>query len=190
MRKSTSGFTIVELLIVIVVIGVLAAISVVAFNGVQARARDNVRYNDAKAILKALELYKANVGTYPSTDATPIASTPGCSSMPTGYSYSYATDDSWMKKLVDGGYLKSAPRPPVSDCSRYYQYLYIPAPGTSYNCPSRTTGYFVLTVAGTDGVLNPVDESSTTSSSWQPCVGSTVGWGNGTTSWTFAKNDT
>lgn len=38
MRKSTSGFTIVELLIVIVVIAILAAISVVAYNGIRQRA--------------------------------------------------------------------------------------------------------------------------------------------------------
>jgi prepilin-type N-terminal cleavage/methylation domain-containing protein len=36
---NSSGFTIVELLIVIVVIGILAAISIVAYNGMQARAR-------------------------------------------------------------------------------------------------------------------------------------------------------
>lgn len=43
MRKSISGFTIVELLIVIVVIAILAAISVVAYNGIQTRARDAAR---------------------------------------------------------------------------------------------------------------------------------------------------
>lgn len=39
MRKSVSGFTIVELLIVIIVIAILATISVVAYNGVQQRAK-------------------------------------------------------------------------------------------------------------------------------------------------------
>ena len=42
-RKKQTGFTIVELLIVIVVIGILAAITIVAFNGVQQRARDAQR---------------------------------------------------------------------------------------------------------------------------------------------------
>ena len=37
--KNKSGFTIVELLIVIVVIGILAAITIVAYNGIQERAR-------------------------------------------------------------------------------------------------------------------------------------------------------
>ena len=44
------GFTIVELLIVIVVIGVLAAITIVAYNGIQSRARDSARVSDINAI--------------------------------------------------------------------------------------------------------------------------------------------
>jgi len=50
------GFTIVELLIVIVVIAILASISVVAYNGIQTRARDSQRSSDISAIKKALEL--------------------------------------------------------------------------------------------------------------------------------------
>lgn len=40
MFKNKNGFTIVELLIVIVVIGILAAITIVAYNGIQNRAQD------------------------------------------------------------------------------------------------------------------------------------------------------
>jgi len=60
-----NGFTIVELLIVIVVIGILAAITVVAYNGIQSRARDAQRAQDIKTIAKALELYKIQTGNYP-----------------------------------------------------------------------------------------------------------------------------
>lgn len=49
MFKSKSGFTIVELLIVIVVIGTLAAISIVAYNGIQDRARNTTVENDLLA---------------------------------------------------------------------------------------------------------------------------------------------
>ncbi len=59
MRKSTSGFTIVELLIVIVVIAILAAISVVAYTGVQTRARASAIASDLKATEKAFNAYKA-----------------------------------------------------------------------------------------------------------------------------------
>ena len=47
-----------ELLVVIVVVGILASVSIVAYSGVQARARDAQRLHDLKSIEKALELYK------------------------------------------------------------------------------------------------------------------------------------
>lgn len=52
------GFTIVELLIVVVVIAILAAITIVAYNGVQTRARDAKRISDAKQITKLVEIFK------------------------------------------------------------------------------------------------------------------------------------
>jgi len=63
--QDRKGFTIVELLIVIVVIAILAAITIVAYNGIQLRTRDTIRINDLKSIQKAVELYKAENGQYP-----------------------------------------------------------------------------------------------------------------------------
>ena len=65
--KRTKGFTIVELLIVIVVIAVLAAITIVAYNGIQQRARDSQRKSDLSQIAKALHIYNVNNGNYIST---------------------------------------------------------------------------------------------------------------------------
>lgn len=56
------GFTIVELLIVIVVIGILAAITIVSYNGVQARAQVAQRQADTTTYLKAILLARENTG--------------------------------------------------------------------------------------------------------------------------------
>ena len=70
MVKTKSGFTIVELLIVIVVIAILAAISVVAFNGIQARAQNTNRLTELNAWNKLFALYKGTYGSYPRPDST------------------------------------------------------------------------------------------------------------------------
>lgn len=61
-RSNITGFTIVELLIVIVVIGILAAITIVAYNNVQQRTRDSIRAQDMDSIKKALLLYQVDNG--------------------------------------------------------------------------------------------------------------------------------
>ncbi len=57
--NKTKGFTLVELLIVIVVIAILAAISIVAYNGVTQKARDDERISDARNIINAISSYNA-----------------------------------------------------------------------------------------------------------------------------------
>ena len=68
-EKSNRGFTIVELLIVIVVIGILAAITIVAYNGISARASATKYQTDAVDLVKKAESYSAISGAYPLTAA-------------------------------------------------------------------------------------------------------------------------
>lgn len=69
MWAKQKGFTIVELLIVIVVIAVLAAISIVAYGSIQTRARDSARDTAINNIKKTLELYRAQNDIYPNPAA-------------------------------------------------------------------------------------------------------------------------
>lgn len=67
-KSNNKGFTIVELLIVIVVIGILAALVVTTFTGIQQRARNTERQTDIKAIHGQVEAYYAQNGRYPTLD--------------------------------------------------------------------------------------------------------------------------
>lgn len=64
--RNQKGFTIVELLIVIIVIAILAAITIIAYNGIQQRGRDDARKADFRTLVNALESYHADKGAYPS----------------------------------------------------------------------------------------------------------------------------
>ena len=61
------GFTIVELLVVIVVIAILAAITVVSYNGIQARAEKAKTLSAVRGFQQALATYKILEGGYPTT---------------------------------------------------------------------------------------------------------------------------
>lgn len=64
-QRKEQGFTIVELLIVIVVIGILAGLVITTFTGIQQKARNTERQTDIKAIQSHLEAYNAQNGFYP-----------------------------------------------------------------------------------------------------------------------------
>lgn len=61
------GFTIVELLIVVVVIAILAAITIVAYNGIQQRAYNSAMLSSAKQAYTSMLQYISQTGAYPLT---------------------------------------------------------------------------------------------------------------------------
>ena len=65
MITRSRGFTLVELLVVVAIIGLLATLSVLALGSARVRARDAKRLSDIKTVQTALELYHNDQGRYP-----------------------------------------------------------------------------------------------------------------------------
>lgn len=81
LRLKQKGFTIVELLVVIVVIAILVALTLPNLFSLQERARDDERKNDLKNIQTALEAYYSDNNAYPA--ATSDLETDYIDSVPT-----------------------------------------------------------------------------------------------------------
>ena len=75
-KESNRGFTIIELLIVIVIIGILVAITAVSYNGITKSAKESALKSELKQANTELEVAKAKTGTPPTnTDSfTPTKS--------------------------------------------------------------------------------------------------------------------
>lgn len=66
LKNNKKGFTIIELLIVIIIIAILATIGVVAYGNVQESARNSKRQSDISSLHTALEAYFTQKSQYPS----------------------------------------------------------------------------------------------------------------------------
>lgn len=140
------GFTIVELLIVVVVIGILAAITMIAYSNIQQRARDAARLQDATTVQKSLRLYLTQTGALfgpTSTDG----------------SWETSSEDSpgqFMETLVSSGVIGKVPVDPQNTSSRHYRYYLYPA-GTS-GCDSARGQFAVFQIIDLETSTRPYAE--------------------------------
>jgi len=65
MKKQFSGFTLIEILVVISIISILSAVIYASFGDARANSRDKVRKTSLKELALAIELYKSQYGVYP-----------------------------------------------------------------------------------------------------------------------------
>ena len=132
LKKRNQGFTIVELLIVIVVIGILALLVITTYSGIQAKARNSKRQTDVQAVQTQLEAYFAQNGHYPSlTDMN---------------------SSSWLTtnmKSLDVGALKdpqgSSSTLASSAAAKVYSYAVTNSSGTSCESDDTTCAQYTLT---------------------------------------------
>ncbi len=68
MKKRLQGFTMIELIVVIAILGLLSTIGLVSFRTAQIKGRDAQRKSDLTQIQKALEIYYNDYGYYPTDD--------------------------------------------------------------------------------------------------------------------------
>jgi len=136
-RISSKGFTLVELLIVIVIIAILAAITIVAYNGIQARAQDSVTQQGASQFAKALQLWaldngnslKGDSGSTVAINASGVCTDGGGQGFVATGTYPCATEDMLVaNNNLPRGYVANLPQnsyfaPTVHD-GRYSLMLY------------------------------------------------------------------
>ncbi len=129
LKRKQSGFTIVELLIVIVVIGILAALVITTFSGIQKKARDSERQTDINATHGQIEAYFAQQGYYPTL--------------------TNLQTDSWVQANLKGLDVKSLQAPNTSSNSivgtgaaiTNYQYAVTPSGCDNAAAATYCTGY-------------------------------------------------
>lgn len=168
-KNRQSGFTIVELLIVIVVIGILAAITIAAYSGIQNRANDGAIRSDLANAAKKFEIYKIDYGMYPqtSTDLLNIGATASKGA--------YLVSPSTTYNFV----------PCVSGGSVDYSLGAISKSGNRYYIGSKSSGVVQVTSAndwtGVSGYTYFC--SDTLAGSTLPTGGGAPGYGNAWRSW-------
>lgn len=164
-KLKSRGFTIVELLIVIVVVAILASISVVAYNGVQSRSRDATRRSDLRNVQIALERFYVDNGYYPSA---------ACLSSPWWNCWGAGSSTG---RLVSTTYLQTMPQDPA--------FVDSAACGNPNNFQTRA--YWYQDNAGQGYVLGTFMESVSSSDANYLATNGNYGCGN-FMNWALKKN--
>lgn len=117
--RSTKGFTLIELIVVISILAILAGAMIPRVTNHLAETRDARRLSDVKGVQSAIEQFYVDKQRYPAAKAN--SSYGG---------WDVSNDGDFIPELVQYGYLPEPPRDPNNDTAYYYSY-YLYDKGTS-----------------------------------------------------------
>ena len=142
--KSLTGFTLIEILVVLAIIAFLASIILVRVNTTRTRARDAERVQEIRSLQNALALY------YTSKNAFPIAA-----------SFTVLNgSDAVSTELLGAGSIGQIPRDPFHTAP-YYQYSYRSTGGTAYELQYSLETDAILGKDGAEGATNGNPQTAT-----------------------------
>ena len=148
---SASGFTLVELMVAISIIGILSSIVYANFGEARKAARDDIRKTSLKEMQLAIEFYKAQNDRYPAA---------GCGVSAGSYAEANATCVDYVSGLIPD-YIPALPRDPYRENTAGVGFMYrTNVAGTDYKLMVKDAVEVKFTVAG-DEYANGASDSNT-----------------------------
>ena len=136
-RKRNKGFTLIELMVVISIIGFLASIVLASLNIARSKGRDVQRLSDLHQLQNALELYKNTHGSYPAC-ASGNGWCSGCGNPQFGGA---------LNVLVTEGNIQKIPTDPTNNQNGCYTYEYSSGASSVYgNCSGKDISQYPYTI--------------------------------------------